>query len=153
MAGGRHCVAKWGELCRAEGVDYGGLPGCSLEKSEIPSASIAVHVAPTALQQSVLLAAQPLLNKCPEEEHSTICFLIFGSAPCLQKAACVWFPSPQSHCGAFSWLTVQFGSSPAQPYGGGMVTGTPATTLWSLLRPDTEQAFSVPRGALGPPSH
>ena len=100
-------------------------------------ASSPVHVAPTALQQSVLLAAQPLLNKCPEEEHSTICFLVFGSTPCLQKAACVWFPCPQSHHRAFSWPTVKCGSSPAQQYHGIVTTITPATTLGHLWRSDT----------------
>lgn len=58
-------------------------------------ASSPVHVAPTALQQSVLLAAQPLLNKCPEEEHSMICFPVFGSTPCLQKAALSGFLLPK----------------------------------------------------------
>lgn len=100
-------------------------------------ASSPVHVAPTALQQSVLLAAQPLLNKCPEEEHSTICFLVFGSTPCLQKAACVWFPCPQSHHRAFSWPTVKCGSSPAPQYHGIVKIITPATTLGHLWRSDT----------------
>lgn len=75
-------------------------------------ASMASHVAPTTLQQSVLLATQPLLNKCPEEKHSTICFLVFGSMPCLQKAACVWFLLPRVTVGPFHSSPCGLGQAP-----------------------------------------
>lgn len=116
---------------------YGALPAAPGRSLRFQVASMAAHGTATTLQQSVPLAAQPLLNKCPEEEHSTICFLVFGSAPCLQKAACVWFPSPQSRHGAFPRLAVQLGSSPACHCPGMVMTIALASPLPPLPRQDT----------------
>lgn len=130
----------------------GALPAAPGRSLRFQVASMAAHGPASTLQPSVPLAAQPLLNKCPEEEHSTICFLVFGSAPCLQKAACVWFPSPQSRHGAFPWLAVQLGSSPARHCPGVVMTIALASPLPPLLRQDTAIPSPFLEGLLAHPT-
>lgn len=71
-------------LSRAEKGDDGALAGCSFEKSEIPSSLHSYACGshrPAAIQPSMQSAAQPLLNRRPEEKHIIIRFLVLGNTP------------------------------------------------------------------------